>query len=66
MFEWLSGKGDEQALAASVGTLLLIQLGAGDDSEGIFNDLRPILKATLSDKTASSKGRASVSWNKKK
>ncbi|XP_033647886.1 interferon-related developmental regulator 1-like [Asterias rubens] len=53
------GKGDEQALAASVGTLLLIQLGAGDDSEGIFNDLRPILKATLSDKTASPKGRAS-------
>ncbi|XP_038069222.1 interferon-related developmental regulator 2-like [Patiria miniata] len=53
------GKSDEQALAASVGTLLLIQLGAGDDSEGIFNDLRHLLKTTLLDKTAAPKGRAS-------
>ncbi|XP_022098810.1 interferon-related developmental regulator 2-like [Acanthaster planci] len=53
------GKSEEQALAASVGTLLLIQLGAGDDSEAIFNDLLPLLKTTLADKTVAPKGRAS-------
>ncbi len=57
----LIGKGEEQSLAANLGVLLLIQLGAGDESEEAFKTLQPLLKTTLLDKTAAPKARASVS-----
>ena len=40
--------------------LLLIQLGAGDESEEVFKTLRPLLKTTLLDKSACVKARTSV------
>ncbi|XP_072027318.1 interferon-related developmental regulator 2-like [Amphiura filiformis] len=56
------GKGEEQSLAANLGVLLLIQLGAGDESEEAFKTLQPLLKVTLLDKTAAVKARASCAF----
>ncbi|KAI4824039.1 interferon-related developmental regulator 2 isoform X1 [Pseudochaenichthys georgianus] len=44
---------EEQAAAATVFTLLCIQLGGGDEAEEGFKVLRPILTAILIDSTAS-------------
>ncbi|XP_024602634.1 interferon-related developmental regulator 2 isoform X1 [Neophocaena asiaeorientalis asiaeorientalis] len=47
------GKGEEQALAAAVLSLLCIQLGPGPKGEELFHSLQPLLVSVLSDSTAS-------------
>lgn len=56
------GKGEEPSIAANLGVLLLIQLGAGDESEEVFKTLRPLLKTTLLDKSACVKARTSCAF----
>lgn len=56
-----SGSGEEQAAAATVFSLLCIQLGGGDEAEEGFKMLRPILTAILMDNSASIAARQSVS-----
>uniref|UniRef100_A0A3Q3ETU6 Interferon-related developmental regulator 2 n=1 Tax=Labrus bergylta TaxID=56723 RepID=A0A3Q3ETU6_9LABR len=53
------GSGEEQAVAATVFTLLCIQLGGGDEAEEGFKMLRPILTAILIDNSASIAARQS-------
>nr|XP_019944901.1 PREDICTED: interferon-related developmental regulator 2-like isoform X1 [Paralichthys olivaceus] len=53
------GNGEEQAAAATVFTLLCIQLGSGDEAEEGFKVLRPILTAILIDNSASIAARQS-------
>ncbi|XP_002742123.1 interferon-related developmental regulator 1-like [Saccoglossus kowalevskii] len=55
------GKSEEQSLAAVNSILLCCQLGAGEESEAIFNSFRPILTTIIQDKNASAKSRASCS-----
>ena len=55
------GSVDEQAAAATVFTLLCIQLGGGDEAEEGFKMVRPILTAILIDNSASIAARQSVS-----
>ncbi|XP_048190735.1 interferon-related developmental regulator 2 isoform X2 [Perognathus longimembris pacificus] len=47
------GKGEEQALAATVLGLLCIQLGPGAQGEELFRSLQPLLVAVIGDGTAS-------------
>ncbi|XP_028906031.1 interferon-related developmental regulator 2 isoform X2 [Ornithorhynchus anatinus] len=47
------GKGEEQSLAASVLTLLCLQLGSGPEGEELFHRLRPLLISILTDPSAS-------------
>ncbi|TMS15760.1 Interferon-related developmental regulator 1 [Larimichthys crocea] len=54
------GSGEEQAAAATVFSLLCIQLGGGDEAEEGFKMLRPILTAILMDNSASIAARQSV------
>lgn len=53
------GGGEEQALAATVFTLLCIQLGGGDEAAEGFKMLRPQLTTILTDNTASITARQS-------
>ncbi|KAM8829684.1 interferon-related developmental regulator 2 isoform 1-T1 [Synchiropus picturatus] len=53
------GGGEEQALAATVFTLLCIQLGGGDEAAEGFKMLRPMLTTILNDNTASIMARQS-------
>ncbi|XP_070558092.1 interferon-related developmental regulator 1-like [Ptychodera flava] len=53
------GKGEEQALAAVDAALLCCQLGAGEESEAVFNELKSTLTKVLQDKNGASKARAS-------
>ncbi|KAG8002823.1 Interferon-related developmental regulator 1, partial [Nibea albiflora] len=53
------GSGEEQAAAATVFSLLCIQLGGGDEAEEGFKMLRPILTAILNDNSASIPARQS-------
>ncbi|XP_068605370.1 interferon-related developmental regulator 2 [Brachionichthys hirsutus] len=53
------GGGEEQSAAATVFTLLCIQLGGGDEAEEGFKMLRPILTAILIDNGASVAARQS-------
>uniref|UniRef100_A0A673AS69 Interferon-related developmental regulator 2-like n=1 Tax=Sphaeramia orbicularis TaxID=375764 RepID=A0A673AS69_9TELE len=53
------GGGEEQAAAATVFTLLCIQLGGGDEAEVGFNMLRPLLSNILIDSGASLAARQS-------
>ncbi|XP_053705180.1 interferon-related developmental regulator 2 isoform X2 [Synchiropus splendidus] len=53
------GGGEEQALAATVFTLLCIQLGGGDEAAEGFKMLRPMLTTILNDNTASITARQS-------
>ena len=55
------GKGEEQAQAASCVVLLCVQMGAGDESEEIFKQLRSMLTTVMSDSSASLKARTAVS-----
>ena len=55
------GSGEEQAAAATVFTLLCIQLGGGDEAEEGLKMLRPILTTILIDNSASIAARQSVS-----
>lgn len=56
------GSGEEQAAAATLFTLLCVQLGGGDEAEEGFKMLRPILTAILMDNSASIMARQSVSY----
>lgn len=60
------GSGDEQAAAATVFSLLCIQLGGGDEAEEGFKMLRPILTSLLIDNSATLTARQSVSNHKYK
>ena len=55
------GKGEEQAQAAFCLVLLCVQMGAGNESEEIFKQLRSMLTTVLSDSSASLKARTAVS-----
>lgn len=57
----LPGKGEEQALAATVLTLLCLQMGSGPEGEEIFRSLKPLLITILTDSSASPVARQSVS-----
>ncbi|XP_040264494.1 interferon-related developmental regulator 2 isoform X1 [Bufo bufo] len=46
------GKEEEQSLAASVLSLLCIQLGSGSEGEDVFHSLKPILITMLTDSSA--------------
>ncbi|XP_075289167.1 interferon-related developmental regulator 2-like, partial [Opisthocomus hoazin] len=49
----LAGKGDEQALAGTVLTLLRLQTGSGTDGEEAFRSLKPLPGSVLTDGEAS-------------
>ncbi|NWZ10757.1 IFRD2 regulator, partial [Agelaius phoeniceus] len=53
------GKGEEQALAGSVLTLLCLQMGSGPEGEEVFRSLKPLLLSVLTDSTASPSARQS-------
>ncbi|XP_069721661.1 interferon-related developmental regulator 2 isoform X3 [Phaenicophaeus curvirostris] len=53
------GKGEEQALAGTVLTLLCLQMGSGPEGEEVFRSLKPLLISILMDSTASSSARQS-------
>eukprot|EP00058_Branchiostoma_floridae_P011890 XP_002597378.1 hypothetical protein BRAFLDRAFT_113696 [Branchiostoma floridae] len=52
------GKGEEQALAASVGSLLCVQLGSREGCEEIYNNLKPVMITIMNDKSAAATARA--------
>ncbi|NXD99730.1 IFRD2 regulator, partial [Chaetorhynchus papuensis] len=53
------GKGEEQALAGTVLTLLCLQMGSGPEGEEVFCSLKPLLVSVLTDSTASPSARQS-------
>ncbi|NXP41677.1 IFRD2 regulator, partial [Leiothrix lutea] len=53
------GKGEEQALAGTVLTLLCLQMGSGPEGEEVFCNLKPLLVSILTDSTASPSARQS-------
>ncbi|NWX94336.1 IFRD1 regulator, partial [Nothoprocta pentlandii] len=53
------GKGEEQALAGAVLTLLCLQMGSGAEAEQLFRSLRPLLVSILTDGAASPVARQS-------
>ncbi|RMB99980.1 hypothetical protein DUI87_23389 [Hirundo rustica rustica] len=53
------GKGEEQALAGTVLTLLCLQMGSGPEGEEVFCSLKPLLISILTDSTASPSARQS-------
>ncbi|NXH38862.1 IFRD2 regulator, partial [Dicaeum eximium] len=53
------GKGEEQALAGTVLTLLCLQMGSGPEGEELFRSLKPLLVSVLTDSTASPGARQS-------
>lgn len=55
-----TGKGEEQALAGIVLTLLCLQMGSGPEGEEVFCSLKPLLVSILTDSTASPSARQSV------
>ena len=55
------GKGEEQAAAAHLGVLLLLQLEPVDGEE-VYNQLEPIFSVTMNDPSASPKVREVVSF----
>ncbi|KGL90091.1 Interferon-related developmental regulator 2, partial [Charadrius vociferus] len=54
-----AGKGEEQALAGTVLTLLCLQMGSGLEGEEMFRSLKPLLISVLTDSTASPGARQS-------
>lgn len=56
-----AGKGEEQSLAATVLTLLCLQMGSGPEGEEVFRSLKPLLINILTDTSASPISRQSVS-----
>lgn len=55
-----AGKGEEQALAGTVLTLLCLQMGSGPEGEEVFRSLKPLLVSVLTDSVASPGARQSV------
>uniref|UniRef100_A0A8D0G627 Interferon related developmental regulator 2 n=1 Tax=Sphenodon punctatus TaxID=8508 RepID=A0A8D0G627_SPHPU len=53
------GKGEEQSLAATVLTLLCLQMGSGPEGEEVFQSLKPLLINILTDSSASPVARQS-------
>nr|XP_020644794.1 interferon-related developmental regulator 2 isoform X1 [Pogona vitticeps]XP_020644801.1 interferon-related developmental regulator 2 isoform X2 [Pogona vitticeps] len=53
------GKGEEQSLAATVLTLLCLQMGSGPEGEEVFRSLKPLLITILTDSSASPVARQS-------
>ncbi|XP_064310005.1 interferon-related developmental regulator 2 isoform X1 [Phalacrocorax carbo] len=54
-----AGKGEEQALAGTVLTLLCLQMGSGPEGEEVFRSLKPLLISVLTDSMASPSARQS-------
>ncbi|NXV73970.1 IFRD2 regulator, partial [Atlantisia rogersi] len=54
-----AGKGEEQALAGTVLTLLCLQMGSGPEGEELFRSLKPLLTGVLADSTGSPSARQS-------
>ena len=54
------GKGEEAAAACACLNLLLLQLGPGDESEEIYQQLRPTLITLMADKAVSARARTAV------
>ncbi|XP_009579046.1 PREDICTED: interferon-related developmental regulator 2-like, partial [Fulmarus glacialis] len=52
-------KGEEQALAGTVLTLLCLQMGSGPEGEEVFRSLKPLLVSILTDSAASPSARQS-------
>ncbi|NXE30373.1 IFRD2 regulator, partial [Ardeotis kori] len=52
-------KGEEQALAGTVLTLLCLQMGSGPEGEEVFRSLKPLLVSILTDSTDSPSARQS-------
>lgn len=57
------GRGSEQASAAQLAALLCIQLGVGDLTDQVCQDLKPLLTFTILDTSASPVARAKVASN---
>ena len=55
------GKGEEVTSACVCLNLLLLQLGPGDESTEIYQQLRPTLTSLLADKSVSARARSAVS-----
>lgn len=55
-----AGKGEEQALAGTVLTLLCLQMGSGPEGEEVFRSIKPLLVSVLTDSMASPGARQSV------
>ena len=55
------GKGEEVTSACVCLNLLLLQLGPGDESTEIYQQLRPTLASMLADKSVSPRARSAVS-----
>ncbi|NWW83827.1 IFRD2 regulator, partial [Rhynochetos jubatus] len=53
------GKGEEQALAGTVLTLLCLQMGSCPEGEEVFRNLKPLLISILTDSMASPSARQS-------
>ncbi|KAM4654408.1 interferon-related developmental regulator 2 isoform 2-T2 [Amazona ochrocephala] len=53
------GKGEEQALAGTVLTLLCLQMGSGPEGEEVFRSMKPLLVSVLTDSMASPGARQS-------
>ncbi|XP_062466614.1 interferon-related developmental regulator 2 [Pezoporus occidentalis] len=53
------GKGEEQALAGTVLTLLCLQMGSGPEGEEVFRSVKPLLISVLTDSMASPGARQS-------
>ncbi|XP_061203022.1 interferon-related developmental regulator 2 isoform X2 [Neopsephotus bourkii] len=53
------GKGEEQALAGTVLTLLCLQMGSGPEGEEVFRSMKPLLISILTDSMASPAARQS-------
>ncbi|XP_065543420.1 interferon-related developmental regulator 2 isoform X4 [Lathamus discolor] len=53
------GKGEEQALAGTVLTLLCLQMGSGPEGEEVFRSVKPLLISILTDSEASPGARQS-------
>ncbi|KAM8995028.1 interferon-related developmental regulator 2 isoform 2-T2 [Ara ararauna] len=53
------GKGEEQALAGTVLTLLCLQMGSGPEGEEVFRSMKPLLVSVLTDNMASPSARQS-------
>lgn len=57
------GRGSEQASAAGLAPLLCVQLGAGEASEQLCRDLRPVLSTTAHDASVTPAARSKCCWS---
>ncbi|KAL1454446.1 hypothetical protein WDU94_010701 [Cyamophila willieti] len=56
------GRGDEQTCAAQLATSVAVQLGSGDLTDSLCEELNPLLAFIMNDTSVSCKTRAKCSW----